>query len=308
MNTDSDGKICFVLVHNHKFERNIPKIESLYDGKFSNLFHLVPFYQGDKPNVIRVDETSHCFQGFFAQGKKTFARKPADYYIFCGDDLLLNPSLNEGNIIEALGLGPETGYIKSIESLDKANLRWPNFADALFALGRGNGANWESELPSFEEAATIFERHCHTVGRLRLRHLSRGIQPWRFVLMLYYFVARYLRKTKRPETDILGFPYPLAWGYSDFLVVPRSAIDAFCHYCGVFAAAGLFAEIAIPTALTLSCQTVRVESETQWRGVEFWNNDAVAMEKLNEFSLKRLFASYKENQLYVHPVKLSRWS
>ena len=303
------SNVCFVLIHNHKFERNIPKIEAIYEGRFRHLFHLIPFYQGVKPNVIRVDETSHCFQGFFSQGKATYARTRADYYVFGGDDLLLNPSLNEGNIVEALGLKSGTGYIKTLESLSNANLLWPSFADALFALGRGNGVNWESELPSFDEAAAMFEKCGLPVGRLRLGHLLRGIKPWRFVLLLYYLVTRLQKKAKRPQTDIFGFPYPLAFSYSDFLVVPGDALDAFCHYCGVFSAAGLFAEIAIPTALVLSCQSIRLESETRWQGLEVWAKDEVdAMEKRNQLSLATLFESFPDNQLYVHPVKLSRWS
>ena len=93
------------------------------------------------------------------------------------------------------------------------------------------------------------------------------------------------------------------------LVVPGDALDAFCHYCGVFAAAGLFAEIAIPTALVLSCQSIRLESETRWQGLEVWAKDEVdAMEERNQLSLATLFESFPDNQLYVHPVKLSRWS
>ena len=49
--------------------------------------------------VIPVYETSIHFQGFFAQAYSHLP-KDFDYYIFCADDLILNPQLNEDNIIE----------------------------------------------------------------------------------------------------------------------------------------------------------------------------------------------------------------
>ena len=105
-----------------------------------------------------------------------------------------------------------------------------------------------------------------------------------------------------------SLPYPLAWGYSDFVVVPTAALETFCRLCGVFAAMNLFVEVALPTALALACDRIVVEADTQWRGVEIW--DPAEVEDLRTRhggDLARLLAAYEPHQLYLHPVKLSGW-
>ena len=61
---------------------------------------LSPFSNWDKDeSIIPIFESSVCFQGYFAQA---FPHLPKnyDYYVFCADDLLLNPNWDENNLIE----------------------------------------------------------------------------------------------------------------------------------------------------------------------------------------------------------------
>ena len=94
------SKPCLIIIFNHRFDKNIPVLEKIYSGRFSNIFFLVPFYNGDKENVIPVYESSHFFQSFLAQGYNRFAKDEFTHYIFTGDDCLLNPALNENNFLE----------------------------------------------------------------------------------------------------------------------------------------------------------------------------------------------------------------
>ena len=71
-------------------------IDSLQLNIYLPLAHI-----SEDDEVIPIYETSINFQGYIAQSYSHFT-KNCDYYIFCADDLLLNPDFNENNIIERL--------------------------------------------------------------------------------------------------------------------------------------------------------------------------------------------------------------
>ena len=110
------SKICLSFVFNHQFEQNIPKLRTIYGERFSTIRYLSPFstYSVDE-EVIPIYETSIHFQGYFAQAYKLLP-KDCDHYIFCGDDLLLNPRLNENNIIQQLNCA-KSAYIKYLNPI-----------------------------------------------------------------------------------------------------------------------------------------------------------------------------------------------
>ena len=73
----------------------------------------------------------------------------------------------------------------------------------------------------------------------------------------------------------------------------------------------LWVEVAIPTAMILSHDTITFEKDTQWEGTTYWDNEnATEMEErfqnLN-YDFNELNKSYKKKELYIHPVKLSKW-
>ena len=96
------SKICLSFIFNHQYEKNIAKLREIYGDRFSTIRYLSPFSTyNDDQEVIPVYETSINFQGYIAQSFK-FLPNDCDYYIFCADDLLLNPDFNENNIIDRL--------------------------------------------------------------------------------------------------------------------------------------------------------------------------------------------------------------
>ena len=102
--------------------------------------------------------------------------------------------------------------------------------------------------------------------------------------------------------------YPLFGGYSDICIVPKDDFADFAHTAGVFASIGLFAEIAIPTALVLTCKKIKQQRDTKFIRGDIWGMDN--KRSLGDgygFSLKRLFESWPEETLFIHPVKLSEW-
>ena len=300
-NTSND--LCVVFIHNHRFDENIGKLEHIYASRFPDRFHLVPFYRGSIPNVVPVYASSFNFQGFVAQADRVLRQREFRHYAFVADDLILNPALNAGTLITELGLDSDTGYIRRG---DPVNFAWQHLTPTMAAMVT-HGVNWTQEVPSFQEAAAVFRANGFEVERIGLKHFAMGIKPKQLVQLIYYLLRRQQQRRKDPSLDWRGFPYPMLCAYSDFFVVPGGALPNFSAWNGAFAAAGMFAELSIPATLLLACKRVRYEHETEWRGREYWEEKIPVFEREHERRLSRLFSSFPTKQLYVHPVKLSRW-
>lgn len=270
----NDTEICFVIVFNHKYNSNIEKLKKIYQNRFKNIFFLVPFYDGDAKNVFPVYESSFQFQGYFAQAFKNYYKSKYDYYIFIADDLILNPKLNSNNIINSLNLNKDKAYIKFIASLKQSlNWSWEHYEESIRTFNTYQGVNILNEMPSCEESFELIK--------------NKGFDI---------------------ELDN-NMPYPLYMGYSDFIIIPQKCIHKFIKLCGVFAAMNLFVETAIPTAMLLSCDKITFESESPYRGIEYWDEkDKISIEEKHNKDLNHLFNNFGDDLLYYHPIKLSRWS
>jgi hypothetical protein len=107
--------------------------------------------------------------------------------------------------------------------------------------------------------------------------------------------------------------YPLiASTYSDLFIVSGDALKKFSHYCGVFAAARLFVEIALPTALALSAKKLNTSSDIPFHCSELggggYSDDIKQVINSCNFDIAELLKKFPENELYIHPVKLSKWN
>lgn len=300
------SEVSLVFVHNHRFESNLARLDQLFGERFHHIQHLVPFYRGAVQNVIPVYDSSHRFENFFAQGQPQFLNAGCTHYLFCADDLILNPRLNESNLCAELGLDEHSGYIKFLEPITEVPFVWPHTTGALAALAGNNGTNWKMELPDEPVACERFGAHGLKVGQLSLQQFKKGIRPKQALQFLNYVALR-VRNGARSWKEIAHPPYPLIAGYADLLVVPAEAVADFCHYCGVFAAAGVFVELAASTALALSCRRVVCEKDVKWKGIEYWGKHIDDFGKSRDYSLKTLYERFPPEQLYIHPIKLSKW-
>jgi len=103
--------VALIIIYNHQYNKNIEILEQIYKGRFSNIYHLVPFYNGEKPNVIAVYENSFYFHGYVAQGFKSYFRKDYAHYFFIADDLILNPIIDETNYTLYLNLNSNSCFL-----------------------------------------------------------------------------------------------------------------------------------------------------------------------------------------------------
>lgn len=82
-----------------------------------------------------------------------------------------------------------------------------------------------------------------------------------------------------------------------------------CQMLGVFAAMGVNAEVAIPTAMALTCSSVKTQKDTDKCGIAYWTEkDKEAIEQRYGRSLEKLFQSWDKKVIFYHPIKLSRWN
>ena len=300
----SDFRFCLVVVFNHRFERNLPRLRALYRGRFSLVRFLVPFYRGEDRDVVPVFESSATFQGYFAQAQRHLMAEGISHFVLVADDLLLNPAINEGNLHIYLRLQPGGGYTKYLEPFSSMTSRWTHFNRTLRALRFDEFVNARAELPPRAEAVARLAAHGLTVQPLGWRNLEAAPGPWTHRVE-EWLTAFWLVRRRRERGELA---YPLLMGYADFLVVPAAAMPEFCHLCGVFSAMGIFVECAAVTALALAVPHLSLERDLDRQGSELWSDaDRHAFRENYSARLPKLLGNFPVGCLYVHPIKLSDW-
>jgi len=295
--------IALVLIHNHRFDRNLPLLDALYQSRFDRVWHLMPFYDGERENVIPVYENSLQFQGYVAQGQRFFEEPGITHYFFAADDMLLHPSLSADNLCAELGIKPEGGFFEKLRPLHDEKF-WGHTEKAFGFEAAGRGSEGRRLLPSPEEVEARFARHGLTIqpvpGTLRARPpQGKWWSPRHWAARQDY------AKMARQEHPL---PYPFLGSYADYFVVPAAALKKFAHYCGIFASLRLFVEIALPTAMIMAVDDISTLAATCWQGGALWSRAEV--EKLGQdyhWDLDNLRENFPANTLYLHPVKLSQW-
>jgi len=310
--SESNCKICLVVIFNYRFDQNLDKLEKLYSSRFSNRYYLMPFYDGDIPNVIPVYENCSYFQGYFAQGLPHFYNDNFTHYVFIADDLILNPLVNEKNIVTKLHIDNNSAYLPRRQPLNTISNYWMHTISSINALKNAQAKHYPfegllDELPTFDEAATLLERHGidfqnHKISFSNLwTHLSGNLDLLHklWVFIKYSVENRFNYRSVR-------LPYPLLRGYSDFVVVPAESIMKFSKFCGVFSSMQLFVETAIPTALYLSCKSIKMQHQ-HFMGLEFWDkNELSKVAQECNYNVNILFEKFN-SFLHIHPVKLTKW-
>lgn len=293
----SNSRVCLVIIFNHKFEKNIEKLRKLYGNRFSNIYFLMPFYQGNDSEVIPVYECSYTFQGYVTQGLPRYYNEDYDYYVFIGDDLVLNPELNENNIVVAFGMKENACFIESAEPVNKCTY-WPySRIQQVMSAFNQRGTTYKGEIPDREEAFKIVKNKGFddfSMKDFRSSDRSRAVQLKSAIKKCFYHYE---------------LPYPIFSGYSDFFIISKENIKEFAHVCGVFAAMGLWVEMAIPTALRLINTTVVTNQDISMEAMCMWapTEPQKFIEANADYSIEKMNEIWPNNIAYIHPLKLSKW-
>lgn len=311
--------IVLIVLFNHRYDKNFETIERIYKGRFSNIYHLVPFYDGDKENVIPVFGRSIFFESYIAQGFNSFYKKEYKYYFIVADDMIINPEINENNIQQFFEINSGQSFIPQILPLHKINKFWIGNLSAFFYKRKQKYIETAHELPTPVKALQLIAKQGVIVKPFTRRQLmgkftfkTDSLGNKARLLVRTFLRMRYPLKKEFP------LPYPMVGSYSDIVLISADDIKDFCHYCGVFGATGLFAEVAVPTALVLaSKEKIQTEDKMTHKGRSFWQGEGAIFwesEKNNITNLDTMFKdlddiikNFPKDCIYLHPIKLSKW-
>jgi hypothetical protein len=301
-------KVALIIIYNHRYDNNIEILERIYEKRFGIIYHLMPFYRGNRKNVLPVYESPHYFQGYVAQGFKSFFNEEYTHYLFVADDLILNPMVTENNYAEIFNLSLKGCFIPRFANFNEAG-SWPRVRDAYFWNIKSSGVEAVEQLPDYATALQKFKKFGLELRPLQFQQIWTAPDRTDLWLENFFqtivFTLRSLHAQLKRKTYSL--PYPAVASYSDIFVVSSDVIGAFSHFCGVFAATRLFAEVAVPTALVLSAEEIVTDESLRLQGKPLWTaHDFTELEKYDH-SLEKLLAEFPAKYLYLHPIKLSQW-
>lgn len=310
--------VCLIVIFNHRYDKNLPILESMYRDRFTHRYYIVPFYDGDMDNVIPVYGRSIFFQGYIAQAAKIFIKEEFKHYLFVADDMIIHPQINETNYREFFEVKDGQSYISELRPLHEMGTFWIGTLSAVFYFKKQKYVEVASEIPTEEIATNLLKNQ----GAM-IRPLTRKEIFGNFSLSINSLgnkarlLLRLLTRLRHPLQNTYKLPYPMVGSYSDILLVSSNSIKKFAHYCGVFSSTCLFAEVAIPTALGLaSSEKIQVEKNMKRKGRAYWQGtgpfyysdeyqwDNIEKEYKN---LDDMMNRFPDSQLFIHPVKLSKW-
>ena len=304
-------KVALIIIYNHRYDKNIEKIESLLKDKFSNIYHIMPFYDGNRKNVIPIYESSYFFSGYIAQAYEKIKDKNFTHFIFTADDIIINPNINENNFLEKIGLGKNDSLIPEIIEFGiKDKYCWARIGEAIIynPYNTNNGTEIKTILPNYIAAKECFKRQnlykSFSIPFIKSLRNLMTLHIW-YHSHIYTLIPAFIKLIKHPFSKY-KLNYPLVGSYSDFFITTSDVMPKFCQYCGAFAATNLFVEIAIPTALVLATN-IKTEKETKLKGKAFWNKEIEQQGQKYHYKLEELLNNFPTEQIYHHPVKLSKW-
>lgn len=298
-------KVALLIVYNHRFDRNIPILENLLSGKWSHIYHIIPFYDGKKENVISVYENSYFYEGYLAQAFHTLRNENYDHYVVMADDMVLNPRLNEHNILSELKLDKNDSFFPVFMNLEKG--KHDNIAYAASFRLKQKGAEIVKILPPIETAKKIFkEKGFNPNPKISTNTALRNLIGCHIIDVRSF--VRYIGRIAKNIFTGIEFDYPFAGGISDFFVIDKYSVERFTQYCGAFAATNLFIEVALPTSLVLASKNLKTEDTAKTlKSMYLWGEEIEKFAKRYNYSYNQLVNNYPDDTLFIHPVKLSKF-
>ena len=285
----------------------------------------MPFYQrpsdgkGDKKeeqNIIPVYDNSWYFQGYMAQGLQHYYQEDATHYIFIADDLMLDPLINENNYTDYFHLTENSGFIDRFGDINNPfNPEEWGYSASGYEFNKDiHGLEEIGELPSATEANNRFQSL--GISRIDFDEEEKSFIPGIKLFLptlnapsrksLKYLAIKIVKTRNRIKPYKLS--YPLVRGASDICIVPGSTIHKFCYYCGIFAAANLFVEIAIPTTMALVSDEIILGKDIPNKiGLNHNPSEVSRILAQHGNDPEKLFNNWQSEHLYIHPIKLSSW-
>jgi hypothetical protein len=163
-----ETKVALLVIYNHRYDKNIPIINKLYEGKFSYIYHIVPFYDGDKENVIPVYDSSYYFQNYVAQAYTHLKNKGFTHFLAVADDMIVNLHINENTLWSVMGIKKNDCFIPRLNIMQERKFYWKWTIFAQKYEVEQDGVEVSNILPTVQEARKRFDYHHLPYGKLLL--------------------------------------------------------------------------------------------------------------------------------------------
>lgn len=292
------NKVGLLIIYNHRYDKNISRLDEIYRERFSHLFHIVPFYDGKRENVIPVYESSYYFSGYISQTYAHLKDKGFTHFLVVADDMIINPNLNENNMWQQMGIDVDDCYMDGLIVLQERKTFWLHLLQAMDYVVAKAGVEISNILPSRKEAERCFDKYNIPYTPIPKKLFMDWIwqqKKWKMRKKIFHYMQkRYL-------------DYPLVGGYSDICLVTADVMEKFALYCGAFAATDLFVELAVPTSMVLSARKLKVNKDINLDSGAMWSEEDMEFLQEYNFNLAKLIEHFPMNKLYLHPIKLSKW-
>jgi hypothetical protein len=326
---------CLVIIFNHPYPANVGKLKQIYASRFARVIFLMPLEQMNDADVFTVYRGAYTFHGFIADAWRLLSTIDAEFFVFAGDDVLINPAFGERELYERLYVDRFDGYIPHFRSLSVQSAQvGKNFDDETANLAAEAGDLWfwtERVLSRMHPAMSVlFGSGCaaawrylpsskEALNRFAAFGMAALTSPDNAPEAPENFALRLARRTRRAirsrlcgsQRDPLArlrqdLPYPMAYGVSDFFVVRSDALMKFSRYCGTLAALDIFVEAAIPTALVLACDKLGTGSDTSLHCRWTWTGSNVHVGVQAAADYATICREFDDHLLFIHPVKFSQ--
>lgn len=292
------NKVALLVVYNHRYDKNIPRINEIYKNSFSYIYHLMPFYDGDEKNVIPVYDSSYYFHSFISQAYTHLKNQGYTHYFVISDDLILNPAINETNLWDITGLPADYCMLPGLIEFQNCRVKkWSRIKDAIEYDYVQRGLEISNILPSKQEAINSFKFHGISVEPIE-KETYKHLYLWKKICKFSIY--------KKNVPKNISLSYPLVGGYSDICLVTADCMQNFCSYCGAFAAGNLFVEVSLPTAMVLSTRKLAFIRDLKLINGDMWSSSEkeIVLRKYNNI-LANLLSDFPSDKMFLHPIKLS---
>ena len=297
------------------------KYESLYKDNFEKIFHLMPFYKGDRKNVIPVFENKYQLNGYITQARKILSESLCDNFIIITDDCVINPCINSYNIFDKLNIKEgdcffsEDIFTTNINTFSDYDWMLPSVLN--FYLSQ-NGAQMKEFIPIKVHMRAEYNKlglrapflYTDYVDYL-IKHIIKGkIQNHEFFYKLEYSNLNIKNLTSAftstTEKEKLVTLYPFAASLSKFFIINKSIFENFAHYLGMFASIRVHYNIGFAMSAVLSTDTIKSKK------------DIGGSHKIVNCEESMIYNLYKQNQgklenilspdtLVYYPIDLMKW-
>lgn len=252
LNASHNHNICLVIIFNHRYDQNIEKLERIYETRFHEIRYLVPFYDGANPKVLPVYECSYQFPGYLAQTYNELMSIGADYYLFLADDIILDPKLNENNILDAFHMQNKKALTFSFCKLNSpGRFSWihARYSSRPFFH---KSVLWKESLCPYDQALVKFKNFFGSDYEETYKDSFFDKLPGETEADYEMHKEEFLKF----NGNSLAIPYPMATGFADAFCLSKDILPSISHTCGIFSAMNLFAEISFPTAIVLNIHQI----------------------------------------------------